>query len=85
MTITPKQCRAARELLGWKQEELQKRSKLGVETIGTFERGTANSTTRTLDDIRRAFESAGIEFVNDEAGEGVKLLNGKKPKKSKTK
>ena len=78
MTITSKQCRAARELLGWTQGDLQKKSKLGIETIGNFERGIGNQTGRTLDDIKRAFEGAGIEFIDDQKGKGVKLLDGKK-------
>lgn len=78
MTITSNQCRAARELLGWTQGDLQRKSKLGIETIGNFERGIGNQTSRTLDDIKRAFEGAGIEFIDDQKGKGVKLLDGKK-------
>ncbi len=38
--ITPNQCRAARELVYWSREDLQKKTKLARETIGNFERGT---------------------------------------------
>ena len=85
MTITSNQCRAAREILRWSRDDLQNVSKVGRETIGNFERGDFKTSDRTIIDLERAFKSAGIEFINDEAGEGVKLLNGKKPKKSKTK
>lgn len=81
MTITPNQCRAARELLNWTQEDVQKKSKLGRETIGNFERGTGNPTVRTLNDLRKAFGDAGIEFVNDEKWEGVKFLKKRGKKK----
>ena len=74
MTITPNQCKAARDLLDWKQTDLQKKSKLGRETIGNFERGIGNQTIRTLADIRRAFEEAGIKFVDDKEKLGVVIL-----------
>ena len=78
MTITPKQSKAAREMLGWSRDDLQEVSKLGRETIGNFEREIGNATARTLIDLQRAFEGAGIEFINDKAGQGVKLLGSKK-------
>jgi transcriptional regulator with XRE-family HTH domain len=81
MTITPIQCLAARELLRWRREDLQEITKLGRETIGNFERKISSPTVRTLLDIRKAFENAGIEFINDEKGEGVKLLKKNKSKK----
>lgn len=81
MTITPNQCKAARDLLNWKQTDLQERSKLGIETIGHFERGLGNQTARTLADIRRAFEEAGIEFVDD--GEKLGVVIFKKQVKKK--
>ena len=77
MVITSKQCRAARELLGWTQEDLQKKSKLGRETIGNFERGIGNQTLKTLAEMQKAFEKSGIEFISDKDGEGVKLLSKK--------
>jgi len=81
MTITPIQCRAAREMLKWRREHLQEITKLGRETIGNFEREISSPTVRTLADLKKAFENAGIEFVNDEKGEGVKLLKKNKSKK----
>ncbi len=83
MTITPKQSKAAREMLGWSRDDLQEVSKLGRETIGNFEREIGNATARTLIDLQRAFEGAGIEFTNNEKGEGVMLLR-KKNKVKKT-
>ena len=80
MTITSKQCRAARELLGWTQGDLQKKSRLGIETIGHFERGDSNPTDRTFYDLTKAFEDAGIKFVDDEIQIGATLLKKKKKK-----
>ena len=73
--ITPNQCRAAREMLEWKQEELAKKSEVAIATIGTFERGDRIPYPRTLRAIRTTFENAGIEFENDEKAYGVKLKN----------
>jgi transcriptional regulator with XRE-family HTH domain len=74
MIITPNQCRAARELLSWTQEDVQKKSKLGKETIGNFERGNGNLTMKTLEKLQKAFEDAGIEFVDDGERLGVTIL-----------
>jgi transcriptional regulator with XRE-family HTH domain len=68
--ITPEQCRAARGLLGWTQEELRQQAKMSRKTIQEFEIGLRRPQARTLDDLQRAFEAAGIEFI--EPVEGVK-------------
>lgn len=81
MTITPNQCRSARELLGWTQEDLHQKSRLGRETIGNFEREKTTPTARTFYDLRKAFEDAGISFVDDKEQIGVILSKKKKLKK----
>jgi transcriptional regulator with XRE-family HTH domain len=84
MAITPSQCRAAREFLRWSRDDLEEISKVGRETIGNFERGDVNPTPRTVIDLERAFENAGIRFIDDEESEGVRLLKKKtKPTKKK--
>jgi len=75
--ITPNQCRAARELVGWSREDLQKKTKLARETIGNFERGSGNLTMKTLDILKTTFENAGIEFVDDGDRLGVVILKKK--------
>jgi transcriptional regulator with XRE-family HTH domain len=75
--ITPNQCRAARELLSWTQEDVQKKSKLGRETIRNFERGNGNLTMKTLEILKTTFENAGIEFVDDGDRMGVLILKSK--------
>jgi len=81
MAITPIQCRAAREFLRWSRGDLEEISKVGRETIGNFERGDVNPTPRTVIDLERAFENAGIKFIHDAEGEGIKLLKKNKAKK----
>ena len=71
--IQPNQCKAARDLLGWKQSDLSEKSSIGESTIADFERGAREPAVRTLRDIRNAFEDAGIKFINDETWLGVKL------------
>jgi transcriptional regulator with XRE-family HTH domain len=59
------QIRAARAALRWTIEELAEKSGLGVRTIKRFESvdGIPSSRTSTLGELKRTFESAGIEFT----------------------
>ena len=66
--ITPSQCRAARGLLNWTQEELADAARIGVATIRQFEGGHAESRHATLAVLRRAFEDAGVEFIDENGG-----------------
>jgi transcriptional regulator with XRE-family HTH domain len=70
--ITPAQCRAARALLNWSQQQLADASKAGVVTIRNFEGGKSSPINSTLEVLRRALESAGVEFTDGNAP-GVKL------------
>ena len=72
--ITAKQCRAARELLGWKQDDLCKASKITKSTIADFERGVRDLRTATLESIIEAFEKKRIVFENNDSELGVKLM-----------
>lgn len=70
--IKAEQCRAARALLNWSQELLGKKVRVGKTAIGDFERHKTIPYKKTLEDIRAAFEQAGIKFINN--GEvGVKI------------
>ena len=81
MSISPAQCRAARGLLGWSQLDLSKASKTATKTIADFERGARAPYPRTLEDVRRAIERAGIEFIDENGGgPGVRL---RKPPRQK--
>jgi transcriptional regulator with XRE-family HTH domain len=70
MTLSPAQCRAARGLLNWSQEELVRRSKITKKTIADFERGATQPRAQTLAQITAAFEVAGIEFLD---GSGLRM------------
>ena len=73
--ITPTLCRAARVLLGWKQDDLAERSDVGLSAIRQFEGGKTTSPHRTtLKALQTTFEDAGIAFIiEDGKGVGVKL------------
>jgi transcriptional regulator with XRE-family HTH domain len=69
MTLSPAQCRAARALLNWSQEDLVRASGITKKTIADFERGATTPRANTLSQIQAALEGEGIEFVNhDRAG-----------------
>jgi transcriptional regulator with XRE-family HTH domain len=67
--ITPEQCRAARGLLSWSQDELRVRASMSRRTIIEFELGLRQAYPRTLADLRRTFEEAGVVFLD--ANDGV--------------
>jgi transcriptional regulator with XRE-family HTH domain len=72
--LTPGQCRAARALIGWSQDELAAASNVAKATIANFELGKRASYARTLEDLCAALESAGVIFVAENGeGPGVRL------------
>ena len=70
-TISAAQCRAARGLINWPQSKLCKMAKVGIRTLGDFEREFHTPNHYLLTDIRSAFEAAGIEFFSWEEGGGA--------------
>ncbi len=60
--ITIEQCRAARGLLNWTQQNLADKTGLSKTAINNFERGLADTKYASLQLIREAFEKANIEF-----------------------
>ncbi|MBT8518747.1 helix-turn-helix transcriptional regulator [Polynucleobacter paneuropaeus] len=73
--ITSDQIRAARAMLRWSGKELASKSGVGFSTLMRLEvlEGTPGSHVKTLEAIKKAFESAGIEFIGTpEQGAGVR-------------
>ena len=70
--MTGEQCRAARALLSWSQEELAFRAGLSVSAIGSIERGRKAPTAYNLRTLKRTFDGAGVEFTDDDPP-GVRL------------
>jgi transcriptional regulator with XRE-family HTH domain len=74
MMILPEQSRAARALLDWSRGDLASRSGVSVAALADFEAGKRQPYERTLADVRRALESAGVIFVSENGeGPGVRL------------
>jgi transcriptional regulator with XRE-family HTH domain len=70
------QIRAARALLGWRQEDLAKASKVGLATIARIEqgKGVVQGNFSTIMKIQQTLERAGISFIADPGGgTGVRL------------
>ena len=79
--VSPAQCRAARGLLDWNQQELARQAGVGIVTVHQLESGTSRPRLATIDVIRRAFEAAGVEFIDENGGgPGVRLRKGLRKK-----
>ena len=75
------QIRAARALLGWRQEDLAKAAKVGLATIARIEQGEGmvQGNFSTITKIQQALEREGISFTaSQDGGIGVRLQ--KKPR-----
>lgn len=77
--ITAGQLRAARGLLGLSQRDLAGLSKVSRATIADFEAGKRQPYARTLADLQRAMEAAGVAFVSDDELIGVKIKRSNLP------
>ena len=72
--VAASQCRAARGLLGWSQQELADKAAVGVVTVRQLEAGAHRPRRATLEVIRRCLEEAGVEFIEENGGGfGVRL------------
>jgi transcriptional regulator with XRE-family HTH domain len=72
--VSPGQCRAARGLLGWSQQDLAREAGLGIVTVHQLETSVSQPRRATIEVIKRAFESAGVEFIDENGGgPGVRL------------
>src|SRR5450759_2289286 len=58
--VTPAQCRAARGLLDWSQQDLAGQAGVGIVTVRQVEAGATEPRRATLVVVRQAFERAGL-------------------------
>lgn len=80
--IASVQCRAARGLLGWSQQDLATHAGVGIVTIRQLEGDRKQPRRATLAVVRAAFEQAGVLFIEENGGgAGVRLL---RPQPAKT-
>jgi transcriptional regulator with XRE-family HTH domain len=71
------QLRAARALLGWRQNDLAKASGVGLATVARIEqgKGVVQGNFSTIVKLQQTLERAGITFIDDpNGGVGVGLF-----------
>ena len=72
--ISAAQCRAARAMLNWSQDELATNAQVSRATIADFERQGREPIRNNIFSIVSAFEASGIEFIQDgDLGSGVRF------------
>jgi transcriptional regulator with XRE-family HTH domain len=72
MTITAAQCRAARALLNWTQDQLADNAQVGRATVADFERNTRIGMMRqNMISITGALEAAGVAFIPEDGNSGM--------------
>ena len=83
--LTSEQIRAARMLLRWEQRDLAEASGISLPSVKRLETqpGPLSAQERTLTELRRALEKAGVEFIAENGGgAGVRLAKRAKRNKS---
>jgi len=74
MAISPVQCRAARALLSWSQDDLEVHSRIAKKTIADLERGARYPHDRSNRALQETLEEFGVVFIpQNGGGEGVRL------------
>ena len=83
--LAPAQIRAARAILGWRQEDLSKASGVGTATIHRIEKSNHPVTgyASTIVRIQEALEDAGVLFIDDDETAGIGLRLTKKRKRQR--
>jgi transcriptional regulator with XRE-family HTH domain len=81
--LEPRQIRAARALLGWRQGDLSEAAGVGIATIQRIEKSdyAERGHVSTLKRIESALENAGIIFIDEDDAAGVGLRLAKKKRK----
>jgi transcriptional regulator with XRE-family HTH domain len=77
------QLRAARALLGWRQEDIAQAAKVSVATIRRIEsqEGLLTGYVSTLVKIQAALEQAGIQFIDEDETGGLGIRIAKRKRK----
>jgi transcriptional regulator with XRE-family HTH domain len=85
LKVSIRQIKAARSLLAWSQEQLAAAAGVSIPTIKRLEAqdGPLGGRNETATKIRRALESAGVEFIDENGGGPGVRLRKRAPKRSK--
>jgi transcriptional regulator with XRE-family HTH domain len=70
MDITAAQCRAARALLGWSQDQLAENAKVARATVTYFERNLRVPLRQNAVSIVSTLETAGVAFISEDGDGG---------------
>lgn len=75
--ITPRQCKAARALLGWTQAKLAQKAGLTVDTVSRFEHGKSDTRGQAMIAMETAIRHAGIKLIppDEREGEGLRFAS----------
>ncbi len=68
-SMTPAQCRDARALLQWSQEDLARKAGLNAVTLRNYETERTAAQRASFAVVRRVFEMAGVDLT--EQGHGI--------------
>ncbi|MCA9688396.1 MAG: helix-turn-helix transcriptional regulator [Myxococcales bacterium] len=71
--VTSDQCRAARSFLRWTLDDLAERAGVSRTAIYSFEANRRTPHKATVQAIRHAFEQAGVEFLDNGDGPGLRV------------
>jgi transcriptional regulator with XRE-family HTH domain len=68
--LTPRLCRAARSLLGWRQSDLASQSGVPEPTISAFEAKEEAGRLATMNNkaLLEALEAGGLQFIPENGG-----------------
>ena len=87
LKVSIRQLKAARNLIGWSQEQLAAFAGISLPTIKRLEskEGWLAGRPTTVYKIRAALEDGGIEFIDENGGgAGVRLKKRQKAKRTKS-
>ena len=70
-SITPKQCAAARALIGWSQDKLAEAAQVARATIANFENhARLDPSQKNFISIKASLEQAGVQFIPEDCERG---------------
>ncbi|KZK97461.1 hypothetical protein PsAD5_02310 [Pseudovibrio sp. Ad5] len=71
MTITAAQCRAARSLLEWSQDDLATNARVSRATVADFEANSRRPMRNNLTSMENCMFAGGVDFLSETDGLGV--------------
>jgi transcriptional regulator with XRE-family HTH domain len=66
--LTASQCRAARALIEWSQQQLSQSASIDLQTIADFEKRFRSADETTRRRLRATLEAAGVIYISENGG-----------------